>query len=119
MLQEIPTLLSYLKAIIKGDRHYIRFLWDKFITGFSERDTWSLDVPIAEYILPRLKLFKTCAPGYPVRLKKKEEEWNANLDKMILAFEKVLECDGGPSQFEDEIDEGLELFGKYYRGLWW
>lgn len=118
MLQEIPILLSYLKEIIKGDHRYIRFLWDQFISGVSEIDTWSLDVPIAEYILPRLKLFKSAKHSYPGCLEK-EEEWDIILDKMIFAFQKVIECDGGPSEFEDEIDEGLKLFGEYYRGLWW
>ena len=112
MLQEIPILISYIKDIVRGDRRYIRFFWDHFMTGMSQRDTWSLGVPFAEYILPRLKLFKTTTF-------RDDKEWDAILDKMMFAFQKVIECDGGPSEFEDEINEGLKLFGKYYRGLWW
>ncbi len=118
MLQEIPTLISYLKDIIRGDRRYIRFFWDQLITGKSERDTWSLDFNLAEIILPRIILLRIFKVGYPACFDK-EEEWDIILDKMIFAFEKVMECEGGPSEFEDEIDEGLKLFGKYYRGLWW
>ena len=85
------------------------------MTGMSQRDTWSLDVPLAKYILPRLKLFKVS--GFE---NEKEKEWDVILDKMIFAFEKIIESDGCSfPDFEDEIDEGLALFGKYYRGLWW
>ncbi len=117
MLQEIPILLSYVKNIIRGDYRYIRFFWDHFMTGWSEVDLWSLDVPLAKHILPQLKAFRALEAGYPGSLT--QEKWNAILDKMIFAFEKTIESNGCSfSDFDDEIAEGLKLFGLYYRDLW-
>jgi hypothetical protein len=54
--------------------------------------------------------------------------WDAKLDKMIYAFDYIAngrEWGHDPhwtiekEQAEDlKVAEGLELFGKYYRGLW-
>ena len=77
-----------------------------------------INLSIESLSFSSVKLFKASTCGYPGCFEN-EKEWGVILDKMILAFERTIECDGGPSKFEDEIDEGLKLFGKYYRGLWW
>ena len=82
------------------------------------QDTWSLDYYIAKFILPRLKLFKKVERGYPCDLKL-IDEWHDILDKMIAAFE-ILATDEWNTQDEQKIvDEGLDLFRKYYQDLWW
>ncbi len=49
--------------------------------------------------------------------KKKMEEV---LDKMIFAFDHINNGEGWlSSEHDGKVQEGLELFGKYYRGLWW
>ena len=54
----------------------------------SPRDTWNLDTTIAEFILPRLKLFKKLNNGYPGKEEMDTpEKWDEALDKMILAFQ--------------------------------
>lgn len=111
----------------------------------DKNDTWSMDYTLGLIILPMLKQLKATKHGYPVGLT--EKKWDAILDKMIWSFEQVvtgyedsqfwivkpeLELDGseviwkvegkldkrGMKRHHQKIDEGLELFGKYYRYLW-
>ena len=130
----------------------------------NPKDIWNLDVTIAEFILPRLKLFKKKTISYPgYGEMDTPEKWDEALDKMILAFEYILDddwwidnpeydyTDGLHMKFEpcenskfheliveeedwvkdieknkrkeeqrrqNVIDEGLQLFAKYYRHLW-
>jgi len=102
-----------------------------------------LDITIARFILPRLVAFKEHCERTPT-LEMSREQWDAILDKMIYAFDKIA------SQTEEEtpeyqayvkaiwnneedltqlkhdaraslqpIAEGLELFHEYFRSLWW
>ena len=81
------------------------------------QDTWSLDYYIAKFTLPRLKLFKKVTMGYPCDLKS-INEWYNILDKMIASFE-ILATDEWNTQDEQKIvNEGLDLFRKYYQDLW-
>lgn len=82
------------------------------------KDTWNLDYYIAKFILPRLKLFKKVGMGFPCDLKS-INEWYDILDKMIAAF-MILSTDEINTQDEQKIvNEGLDLFRKYYQDLWW
>lgn len=83
------------------------------------RDTWSLDYAIAKFTLPRLICFKKVNNGHPYTLT--SQEWDEILDKMIIAFDFIANTgiwDTTPEQ-EKQIDEGLDLFRKYYFDLWW
>lgn len=127
----------------------------------SNSDLWSLDITIAEFVLPRLKKFKKENDAYPgVDEMNTPEKWDEALDKMILAFEYVISWDdwwfGNPKydyssglhmktnktsvriNFEEDdwvkeikennykerdrrravIDEGLQLFAKWFQHLW-
>lgn len=117
----------------------------------SPKETWSLDVTLAKYIIPRLKKFKELENGYPGRGEMDTpEKWDEALDKMIQAFEYVIDLDeywlddprydytdimfGKNKEFYEKIkenkrsedvrrlaaiNEGLQLFAKYYMNLWW
>lgn len=123
----------------------------------NPKDTWSLDYTIAEFVLPRLKLFKEKTLGYPgTGEANTPEKWDAILDKIILSFELILDDDdwwmGDPEydvskylewgecghiirkngydevnnrcqeerkRREQVIQEGLDLFAKWFRSLWW
>ncbi len=106
-------------------------------------DLYDLDVTIARFILPRLMAFKEhceCSPN----LNMTHEEWMGVLDKMIYAFERIaLQTEEDTPEYKayikaiwnNEMDlvdlkraaksslkpitEGLSLFHKYYRNLWW
>jgi len=86
--------------------------------GFDDGDTFSLDLTISEFILPRLIRFNELRIGYPFGMS--EEEWDTIIQKMIRGFE--LHVDSLPSLTDKEVNEmneGLDLFRKYYQNLWW
>ena len=91
------------------------YYWQRLTRGWDDSELWNLDNTISEFVLPRLKRFKAyqdCHPSYMT-----EEEWDQNLDKMILAFENNLE-DFPTKEQDKQAEEGLALFAKYYVHLW-
>ena len=83
-------------------------------------EVWNTYQAIAELIVPRLRTFKEhdkhgFCPDF-----KGMKEWNEAIQKMIVAFELILEEDHRLLTDEEEhaIDHGLELFSKYFRYLW-
>ncbi len=91
-------------------------------------DIWHLDHTLALIILPSLKKFKEVnIHSHPGEFSDKEtggngqgsKGWHKVLDKMILAFELMLDDE---SQFDKnkqiQIEKGLRLFAKYYQYLW-
>ena len=106
----------------RGDKRYKRYLRQLKKNGFCDPETWSLDVVIAEFILPRLIRFKEISKGYPNGLLT-EKKWISILDKMIFSFEYVLNTEEGdliPDKLGDEkFEEGMVLFAEYFRSLWW
>lgn len=83
------------------------------------RDTWNLDWAIAKFVHPRLVRFKEVTNGYPGTLES-PEEWDEILDKMIKAFEIIKKGTWDIHKYEEPIvDEGLDLFRKWYFHLWW
>lgn len=117
----------------------------------NPKETWSLDITFAKYIIPRLKKFKKLNNGYPGDEEMDTpEKWDDALDKMIQAFEYVINLDnywlddprydytdvafGDDKELYERImknkiakdirrvaaiNEGLQLFAKYYMSLWW
>lgn len=99
-------------------------------------DLWSLDITIANFVLPRLKKFKKENIGYPgIEEMDTPEKWDEALDKMILAFEYVIHefdwwlddeyvtkiknsCLAEEKRRQAVISEGLQLFAKWFRYLW-
>lgn len=108
-------------------------------------DTWNMDHTLALIIVPMLKQLKETKHGAPFvdnedvpeELWRKEtpdipfleepdekhfERWDYVIDEMIWAFERILDSDDIEKSNDEEImnriDNGLKLFGKYYRDLW-
>ena len=106
-------------------------------------ELYDLDITIARFILPRLMVFKEHCELTP-NLTMTREEWIQILDKMIYAFDRIacqteedtpeykayikaiwnneqdladLKRDAKASL--KPISEGLSLYHKYYRSLWW
>ena len=101
---------------------YIKQKWQKLTRGYSDEELWNLDSTICKWLLPRLKTFKEKTIGFPPTLNS-PEEWGDILEKIILALElHVSDLPDSPEQVRIEckqIEEGLELFGKYFCNLWW
>ena len=83
-------------------------------------DTWNLDITIAEFILPRLELFKKVVDCYPCELNS-IEEWYDILDKMVESFRIITTSSSYKIDTKHEkcVEQGLDLFRKYYHDLWW
>lgn len=138
----------------------------KVYVKIDKYDTWNMDSTLANIILPMLKQLKATKHGIPSHFfsdsadaqlrfdfyednhfKDGEAQWNVVLDKMIFAFDHIVDdswedafstgefdrtkdlcsegwkgtyvCDyDGIKAVTVQIQEGLELFGKYYRNLW-
>lgn len=87
--------------------------------GFDDTETWGLDYTVAMFVSPRLKRFKELNNGHPDEFT--FESWQECIQKMIDAFDEILRQENEPDYFfnYETVDEGLELFGKYFRNLWW
>ena len=98
-----------------------RFYWQRKRMGYDVSDTWALFLTISEFVLPRLRTFKELTlHSYPGRDEvDTSEKWDEILDKMILAFESIIiNEERGDWDNMQEIEEGLDLFRKYFFDLW-
>ena len=82
-------------------------------------EVWNTDNTLAQLIVPRLLPFKALdkhgGPSDFMDIR----EWNNAIQKMIDAFELMKYA--GAAHTEDEertIEQGLDLFRKYFRNLW-
>lgn len=103
--------------------------------GYCDADLWSLNTSLAEYILPQLREFRNCTGGHPCSLKS-TEAWQAIIDKMIWAFDMLIQENDWPNwetkkkgetdnqwlrrleAIREEMQKGFELFGKWFPHLW-
>lgn len=82
-------------------------------------EVWNTDNTIAQLIVPRLLALKSLDKhGVPPELGE-IRKWNNIIQKMIDAFE-LMKYAGRVNTKEEEstIEEGLDLFRKYFRDLW-
>ncbi len=107
------------------NKRWWKFRWQKLTRGWNDSDTWNLDHTIAEFVLPRIKRFKEITISYPGHLDK--DSWNKILDQMIFSFEAILNewnlnepkmTVEERKEYDKKVQEGLDLFGKYFRDLW-
>jgi hypothetical protein len=82
-------------------------------------EIWNTDNTLAQLIAPRLRAFKSLDKhGHPGDFMDMRE-WNSAIQKMAYAFELMKYA--GATHTEDEeqtIEQGLELFSKYFCYLW-
>ena len=97
----------------------------KKFRGYADIEVWGLDIAIAKFALPRLRALRNLPPmGHPISVT--YEEWLETLDKIIYAMDFIVRDDSGKMEDEEYLDEenhhrvqeGLELFGKFYQQLW-
>lgn len=112
----------------KTDKRYGKYAKQLKQDGFSDTETWSMDVVFAEFILPRLKRFKEITNAYPGG-DMSEKLWDETLGKMIFAFYWIInyEKDSEEGDFTelqikknwDTCQDGLNLFAKWFNHLGW
>ena len=103
---------------------FFKYKYQILTRGYDDPSVWSVDVAIAKFALPRLKHLRTYTHSYP-GLDVNEEQWNDILDKMIYSMQWATKCyfDEETSKFPTveenvRIQEGFDLFGKYFMHLW-
>ncbi len=121
----IPNRLGDLKRKIKWG-------FQRMFRGYDDTAIWNLDSYVTEIALPVLKWYKKYGHGLPWNEEVEPqrsfttEEWNDVLDKMILSFQLIHDEDEDfqshdtewYTEHNNQIQEGLNLFAKYYRNLW-
>lgn len=115
---------------VRIEKKLPRFIKQRIRWGFDERELWSLFMTIAKFVLPRLQRLKTILHGCPQVFCMKGEKdmgvdygmkvWNRELDKMIRAFEIIIEEDDYPMEKKKikEVEEGMDSFRKHFFSLW-
>lgn len=85
---------------------------------FSTKEIWGIYAFIANYIVQALQAYKDHdKAGIPYGFEEMDE-WNATIQKMIDAFDILRRGVYIYDDKEKEINEGLDLFRKYFRHLW-
>lgn len=100
--------------IDRDDKRWDEFKQQRLQRGFDSSETWNLDSTISQFIEPRLEVFKKETQGCPAELT--DEEWDNILNKMLFAFHCINTED---HDHNAEVQEGLDLFRKYFFSLWW
>jgi len=118
-LQALKDLFHHIKKLhfrlIKRD--FVHF-YQRRTKGFDDSETWSLDQTIAEFALPRLKVFKNLNKSHPEQFT--HQEWKDIIDEMIYAMEYYSDLDNNMIKNFDytRIQKGCKLFGEYFGHLW-
>lgn len=112
---------KYLKEIgvnpmERFDRKDPRYKIDKEL-GFAQFETWDLYYSLASEIYPRLCYFREISGAHPIG--SNEKEWDETLGKMVEAFKLILTNNRYRDEDLEAIEEGLNLFAKWYLALWW
>ena len=82
-------------------------------------EVWNTYHTLAQLIVPRLQAFKALDKHGYCPAFKDMCEWNNAIQKMIDAFD-LMKYVGGVDTKEEEriVEEGLDLFRKYFGSLW-
>ena len=100
--------------------------WQEELGGLRYEDLWCLYSRLAGIIGEHLRAFLVAQKkgpdrGYPASLRS-HDEWLQILRKMIYAFDKYnVPCVNLSELSEEEqarVEEGMQLFVKYFRALW-
>lgn len=112
MHKAIPTGIK----LQNNDKRRKKFKAQRKKYGYDETELWNLDVSIAKFVLPRLKSFRETLTGHPGNLTL--EQYEEILDKMIWSFTQIVKDVVLSQEQETKVEEGLNLFAKYYLTLW-
>jgi len=124
LLSDDPPVNSF--GSDKSAWHFVkrdfRFFWQRRTQGWDDSETWNLDVEIARFAVPRLKVFRQQIHSHPPDLT--FEEWQAKLDEVIWALEHY----ANPDKFERSVgftdDDwkrlkyAMKTFGRRFGDLW-
>lgn len=93
-------------------KHFFRTIkwgWQRATRGYSDYDTWDLDVYYARLMIESLSQFRAETKGYPGYMDS-IEEWYEILDKIIFLLKQANEDE--PLEEKNEL---AEWYGEYLR----
>lgn len=98
---------SLINTLKKDDPRIEKYRNQQLERGFDDSELWSLDDTVLQFLLPRLRIFKTYTKSYPADLKSLDE-WQNIIQKMIDEIEN----------YKVENDNNLDTLFKYFMHLW-
>jgi hypothetical protein len=107
---------------MKNIKYWFKQIIQKITKGYSDNEICILNHHLCKFILPRLKAFRNTYTYPPCFMTC--EEWKEKIDKMIVAFELIID-DNMPELVSEQlkrqqkITEGLQLFARYFQHLWY
>lgn len=132
-IRRIPDKIDFIlspKYKLEKEHKQIGFgYWDRPLKKY---DVWNLSNHMAWVLYAQLVRFKRSErsglPGFiefeGYTMEVGLQKWEEILDKMIYSFQEIINDDfhfDTAEEYEvyyNKIQEGLNLFGQYYRGLW-
>lgn len=97
--------------------------WQRAVRGYDDETKWGLCYSLPSIIIPALDYMIKRAHGHPCDLKSMKD-WKNILKKMRQGFILQKKIDEGKfnikkyDEMKKKVDEGLDLFAKYYDNLW-
>lgn len=82
----------------------------------STMELVGFDTSVAQFILPRLILFRKITRSTPMNMSLKE--WRGTLKKIIIAFDIVAKTSVWSDKQKTAVHLGLGLFHKHFFELW-
>jgi hypothetical protein len=83
---------------IKTRPHY---LYIRITKGYNYKDLWSLDIPIAKFIYPRLRDYRKNVHGYPGEFWKEGDDSDDGFNQWLEIIDKMLYTFGHLSKYSD------------------
>ena len=132
-LEEVRQLCKEIITRVRikeKDEKYSDSLNFYLTNNFFFEECWNLDMTLSALILPRLIHFRDNHCGTPgcvfeydekgniLNEEEGRQKWEEILDKMIWAFYLYIKEEDCKEENNKQIDEGLELFAKYFYDLW-
>lgn len=105
----------------------VKFAYQRVVRGYDDTAYWSLDTYLAEMLVPIMTWYRDNDPhmmskDFGVEEYFTREEQVEVYNKMITAFQSMIDYDhlieDYTPELQDKVDEGLQLFAKYFRGFW-
>jgi hypothetical protein len=90
----------------------LKFWKQKIVRGFSDDELWSLDIRVAEFMLPRLKRLIVVDPFV-------RPEAIEAFNEIVWMFEKTIECDILNYEDQERFDKATKLFGENFHRMWY
>jgi hypothetical protein len=113
----IPNICFSLSKNDNEERE-IKYKKQRLKRGFDDSETWSLSDTIANFIIPRFKVFTKISYKFIDYTKKEKKQ-----HKQFLRAMKLIVRDDGARNFTEkerkQIKKGLKAFPKIFDGLWW